>query len=149
MVRDINPQHKIDYRRVTPIIKELQKSSRIFLYEALQGKQTLEAVSGLDEQDKNNSVKNKKKEKCCGCSACADICPVHAIKMKPDQEGFLYPEIDAEKCINCKLCDRICSFERVKKRPEPFELPLAYGVKHKILEERGKQPVWCSIYRDF
>ncbi len=136
MVRDIDPQHRIDYRRVTPVIEELQKSSCTFLHEALQGRQILEAVSGLQEEEKDISVKNRKKENCCGCSACADICPVHAIEMKPDQEGFLYPKIDTEKCINCKLCDRVCSFERVKKRPEPFELPLAYGVKHKILEER-------------
>ena len=30
----------------------------------------------------------KNKENCCGCSACYSICPVGAIKMKEDDEGF-------------------------------------------------------------
>ena len=25
------------------------------------------------------------KTKCCGCSACANVCPVMAIKMEPDE----------------------------------------------------------------
>lgn len=136
VVGDIDPQQKIDYSRVRGIIEELQASSRIFLHEALQGKQVVEAVPYLDGEDKNNSVKNKKKENCCGCSVCADICPVQAIKMQSDEEGFLYPEIDDKKCIDCKLCDQVCSFKRVEKRTEPFELPLAFGVKHKISAER-------------
>ncbi|MBC5665707.1 4Fe-4S binding protein, partial [Dorea sp. NSJ-36] len=33
------------------------------------------------------------KEDCCGCSACLNICPKHAIYMKHDEKGYLYPEI--------------------------------------------------------
>lgn len=50
------------------------------------------------------------KKNCCGCSACYSICPVHAISMKEDEEGFLYPIIDEGKCINCKNCKRVCPF---------------------------------------
>ncbi len=49
-----------------------------------------------------------KKNNCCGCSACVDICPVGAIYMKSDEEGFMYPEIDKEKCINCNMCEKVC-----------------------------------------
>lgn len=28
--------------------------------------------------------------------------------MKADEEGFLYPQVDAGKCTGCGLCDRIC-----------------------------------------
>lgn len=45
---------------------------------------------------------------CCGCSACASICPTHCIKLVEDQKGFLYPKVEAEKCINCGKCDNIC-----------------------------------------
>lgn len=31
------------------------------------------------------------KTDCCGCTACASVCAHHAISMKPDNEGFLYP----------------------------------------------------------
>ena len=47
-------------------------------------------------------------DNCCGCTACYNICPKEAIRMKPDAEGFLYPEIDPEKCIQCGACEKIC-----------------------------------------
>lgn len=53
---------------------------------------------------------NKKPFECCGCSACYAACPVRAITMKPDEEGFLYPSIDEKICIDCGLCERVCSF---------------------------------------
>lgn len=48
------------------------------------------------------------KTKCCGCTACKNICPQQCIKMEPDFEGFLYPKIDKEKCIECDACVRVC-----------------------------------------
>ncbi len=50
------------------------------------------------------------KTACCGCGACAAGCPVEAIEMRPDDEGFLYPEIDTAKCIHCDLCRKVCGF---------------------------------------
>jgi len=53
----------------------------------------------------------EKKENCCGCTACYAICPVHAISMEPDEEGFLYPIVDEEKCVRCYQCLRVCAFK--------------------------------------
>lgn len=36
----------------------------------------------------------KRKEECCGCTACYAICPIEAISMVEDEEGFEYPQID-------------------------------------------------------
>ena len=47
------------------------------------------------------------KEKCTGCAACANICPVKAITMQEDDCGFLYPQI-SDICINCGVCRRVC-----------------------------------------
>lgn len=55
------------------------------------------------------------KENCCGCSACYSICPVGAITMSPDEEGFLYPNIDEEKCIRCYQCISVCAFKKDQK----------------------------------
>lgn len=48
------------------------------------------------------------KKKCSGCSACAQICSHHAIDMREDEEGFLFPVLDTKKCVSCGICDRIC-----------------------------------------
>ena len=48
------------------------------------------------------------KDICTGCSACAKICPIGAIKMVENNEGFQEPRIDHEKCTNCGKCAKIC-----------------------------------------
>ena len=45
---------------------------------------------------------------CTGCGACMNVCPINAITMQSDQEGFAYPNVQEEKCINCGLCERHC-----------------------------------------
>lgn len=58
----------------------------------------------------------EKKENCCGCTACYAICPVQAISMEPDEEGFLYPIINEEKCIRCYRCISVCAFKTDKNK---------------------------------
>lgn len=53
-------------------------------------------------------IKLEQKEHCCGCQACAQICPTKCISMKADGESFLYPVVDAELCVNCGLCEKVC-----------------------------------------
>ena len=52
------------------------------------------------------------KTTCCGCSACHAICPVGAIEMMADEEGFEYPAIDEAACIRCQKCMDVCAFKR-------------------------------------
>lgn len=49
------------------------------------------------------------RDHCCGCSACASQCPKGAIIMKPNEEGFLHPEIDTVLCVECGSCESVCS----------------------------------------
>ena len=61
----------------------------------------------------------KNRADCCGCEACANICPRNAIEMRRDFEGFAYPRIRSELCISCGKCDSICpSLNSVKKFPD-------------------------------
>ena len=49
-----------------------------------------------------------KRADCCGCEACANVCPKNAITMTRDAEGFAYPKINRELCIKCGKCDATC-----------------------------------------
>lgn len=63
--------------------------------------------------EKEVPVLYKRKEECCGCTACYAICPKEAISMVEDEEGFEYPQIDESKCVRCYQCIRylpICTF---------------------------------------
>lgn len=58
------------------------------------------------------------KSLCSGCSACASVCHVGAIKMEYDKEGFIYPTLSEDKCVDCGACGRVCpinSAERIEK----------------------------------
>lgn len=48
------------------------------------------------------------KTKCCGCTACFNICPQKCISMEPDEEGFLYPIVNTDECIRCGMCEKVC-----------------------------------------
>ncbi|MCR5670845.1 MAG: 4Fe-4S dicluster domain-containing protein [Butyrivibrio sp.] len=54
----------------------------------------------------------EKKEDCCGCTACFAICPVYAVEMIEDEEGFEYPVIDPEKCVRCNSCIKVCPIKQ-------------------------------------
>ena len=70
-------------------------------------------------KDKSTGTKKlpklyENRENCCGCSACFAICPVQAIIMEPDDEGFLYPTVDAQKCVRCYRCLSVCAFKEAQ-----------------------------------
>lgn len=67
-------------------------------------------------------------DKCCGCSACFNICPKRAISMKKNDEGFLYPIIDKNKCVKCGLCEKVCP---VLKQKSSEKITATYAVKNK------------------
>lgn len=65
---------------------------------------------------------------CCGCSACASICPKSAISMEENCRGFFLPVIDRDKCVECGQCLKVCDFKVFK----PTEhTPQAYAYRSK------------------
>lgn len=91
-------------------------------------------------------IEVNKKQDCCGCTACAAICPKDAIIMKEDNEGFLYPTVDKETCIDCGACERGCPIIHTAKE-QPFE-QAAYIVQNKdqkILRESTAGGAFTAI----
>lgn len=56
------------------------------------------------------------REECCGCTACFATCPKDAILMQEDEEGFLYPVVDAAKCVRCYKCISVCAFKAAQRK---------------------------------
>ena len=47
------------------------------------------------------------KEKCTGCSACVEVCPVNAIKIETAKA------VIAEECVECGACVNECPNEAI------------------------------------
>ncbi|MDD5429600.1 MAG: Coenzyme F420 hydrogenase/dehydrogenase, beta subunit C-terminal domain [Candidatus Omnitrophica bacterium] len=71
-------------------------------------------------------MKVAEKEKCTGCGSCYNVCPVNAISMKEDREGFLRPAIDERLCTNCGLCSKVCP-EVSNYEAKGFKKPTVYA----------------------
>ena len=69
---------------------------------------------------KNKVILFNKKEDCCACGACFNICPKNAIEMVTDEYGFKYPKINDKKCINCNACKRVCAYQYVEEKNRPI-----------------------------
>lgn len=91
-------------------------------------------------------IEIKDAKDCCGCSACANICPQNAISMKADGLGFVYPYVDMENCIECGLCEKVCDFKPGYKRNGLFDEPLVFGCRHKNEEELKKSQSGALAY---
>lgn len=80
-------------------------------------------------------IQIKDKADCCGCTACASICPKDAITMEPDTLGFKYPNVDLSKCIDCGLCEKVCAFNENYDKSLNLKEPEIYAARHKDMHE--------------
>lgn len=83
----------------------------------------------------NSYFDTMKKEDCNGCGVCSLRCPVKAINMVEDDEGFLYPVINENKCIHCNLCKTICS-NNIQEKNSNSTITNTYIAINKNLEKR-------------
>ena len=56
--------------------------------------------------------------KCVGCAACVDICPLSAIHMSFDKDGFWQPVVDLELCNKCGICLNLCPVSECYSIPD-------------------------------
>lgn len=51
---------------------------------------------------------NDRLDLCCGCSACAEVCPTNSIAIKVSPDGFYKASINHSSCIECDACKSVC-----------------------------------------
>lgn len=94
-------------------------------------------LAGNLEDEMGKCAVNELKSKCCGCMACVNICPVHALKVTVNN-GFSVPIVDNAQCINCGLCADSCPViqaDVLKSESKPLKVLLA---KNKNITERKR-----------
>lgn len=80
-----------------------------------------------------------KYNECCGCSACANACPVDCLSMKADATGFIYPVVEEDKCIKCNACEKACPALKEKRNIKPDNL-----AKHFVVQNTDNEVLMSS-----
>ena len=86
-----------------------------------------------------------KKEDCCGCSACSQICPKECISLKEDNQGFVYPVVDKTTCIECGLCEKICPILNQREERESLSIYAAKNKKEEIREQSSSGGIFTLL----
>lgn len=77
----------------------------------------------------------KRAEDCCGCGACAQVCPKSCISMTADNEGFLYPHVNTSDCVQCGLCEKACNISHRREERAPLKVLAAINRDEKIRKQ--------------
>ena len=84
---------------------------------------------------------------CCGCGACATVCPMSCVELKTTSEGFYQATIQSGRCIDCGKCLSVCPMEdstSIKNKKTPVS---AYAVYHSNEQVRQKSTSGGVFYQ--
>ena len=87
----------------------------------------------------------KDKKLCCGCGACANICPIKAITMVSDENGYSYPVINQNLCVSCGACKKVCTYQNGIALHEPMNAYAAVNKRAEQLEKSASGGVFAAI----
>ena len=126
----------VDWESVDELLKEQRNSASSYL------------STICDSKSKSQQLFSSK-SKCCGCAACANVCPKNAITMTEDDDGFMYPETDYEKCVDCGACLRSCYYQNQVAKSELRAAWAGVSTNTEILARSASGGVFASLAMSF
>lgn len=100
------PSPECDFAAARKRLSDLRDSSLEYLRDALEMAFATKANERLAKPIEIT-------KQCCGCGACASVCPKSAIRISEDDRGFQQYGIDNDLCIACGACMRVCPMRTV------------------------------------
>lgn len=94
----------VDYTYINTVLTGLRNESTSYLNNML----ACMSANRVEESSKELTIESISRKECVECKNCLLKCPVKAISMNEDAEGFIKPVIDKEKCIGCSQCIKVC-----------------------------------------
>lgn len=88
------------------------------------------------------------KKDCCGCGACAQVCPKRCIKLEEDSQGFSYPSINIKSCINCGLCEKVCPYLNQDPPRIPIKVYAAINNNESVRMKSSSGGIFSMIAED-
>ncbi len=101
-----NSELKIDYDRIESTLESLRQNSIEYLKNAVYSISEIEEVKTQNIYAYNSL--------CCGCGSCKEACPVSAINIKMNEQGFYQASVDDKLCVNCGKCISVCPVQQYK-----------------------------------
>ena len=87
---------------------------------------------------------------CTGCGACVNICPRNCLELKPNDEGFYYPQYDSRNCIECHLCEKACHIlSSDEKKPISSENFYMYASEDAEIRRNSSSGGCFSLIADY
>lgn len=90
-------------------------------------------------------INTSDKTKCCGCGACAVICPQTCIRLVQDEEAFDYPVIDETRCLQCGRCLEVCGMQNAPQLHEVKQTYAAWHTDHIVRAESTSGGVFSAL----
>ncbi|MDO4338991.1 MAG: polysaccharide pyruvyl transferase family protein [Eubacteriales bacterium] len=109
------------------------------------------AIHLIKTEDRRSYLEIEDKFRCYGCGVCKEACPQKAIRMEPDEEGFLYPVVDKALCVQCGKCKEACIYqadtkEKVVSEWHP-EIFLANAKDMEVRKSSAGSGIFTLMYR--
>lgn len=83
--------------------------------------------------------------KCSGCGACVNICPVHCIELSEDANRSVKAKIHSAQCIGCQKCVSVCPVNHLPALHAPLQCYAAWHTDSRSRESSASGGVAAAL----